>query len=47
MPMVLRGLRQAEEIMHGHVMRAATKITEFLHTVRAGADAAPAPIPTA
>ena len=37
---------KAEEIMHGHVMRAATKITEFLHTVRAGADAAPAPIPS-
>lgn len=37
---------KAEEIMHGHVMLAATKVTEFLHTVRAGADAAPAPIPS-
>lgn len=31
--------RQVDEIMQGHVMRTATKVTEFLRTVRDGAAA--------
>ena len=35
--------RRAATIMEGHVMRTATKVTEFLRTVRDGASPAPAP----
>jgi DNA-binding GntR family transcriptional regulator len=35
--------REAEEIMRGHVMRSATKITQFLRTARTNASSPPAP----
>ena len=35
--------RRADEIMQGHVMRTATKVTEFLRNMRTGAEAPATP----
>lgn len=37
--------RRADEIMQGHVMRTAKKVTEFLRNMRAGAEAPATPDP--